>query len=114
MLYTIDAQGKKLGRVASEAAAVLMGKNVPSFKRNEARMVKVQVINVAQLLLSQKKMRFKEYVRYTGYPGGLKKESLEQLVKRRGYKEAVWRAVYGMLPSNKLKTTRMKNLVVKE
>ncbi len=113
-LYTIDAGGKKLGRVASEVSVLLMGKNKSSFKSYLPALVKVQVVNAAQLSLGIKKLRTKEYVRYTGYPGGLKKESLGALVKRKGYKEALKNAVYGMLPSNKLRSIRMKNLFIKD
>ncbi|MBI2108617.1 MAG: 50S ribosomal protein L13 [Parcubacteria group bacterium] len=114
VLYTVDAEGKKLGRVASEIATFLMGKNKATFKRNTPAAVKVEVVNAAKLFLDQKKLRTKEYVRYTGYPGGLKKESLGHLVKRRGYKEAIRNAVYGMLPSNKLRVIRMKNLSISD
>ena len=113
-LYTIDADGKKLGRVASEVSILLMGKNKPSFKSYLPAFVKVQIVNASRLIMEPKQLRTKQYVRYTGYPGGLKKESLGALVKRRGYTEAIKRAVYGMLPSNKLRNIRMKNLFIKD
>src|SRR3989338_5349437 len=107
-MHTIDAQGKKLGRIASEISAFLMGKRSVSFGRNKLPSTKVQVLNASQMSIGQEKSGTKEYTRYTGYPGGLKKESLGSLVKRRGYGEALRRAVYGMLPSNKLKNGMMK------
>ena len=111
-LYTIDAHEKKIGRVASHVSTLLMGKNKSSYTRNIPALVKVNVINAAQLSIDSEKLKSKEYIRYTGYPGGLRKESLGALVKRRGYKEALRRAVYGMLPSNKLRNIRMKNLFI--
>ncbi|MDP3726540.1 MAG: 50S ribosomal protein L13 [bacterium] len=113
-LYTIDAEGKKLGRLASEVSTLLLGKNKSSFKSYIPALIKVHIVNASWLFLEQKKLRTKEYVRYTGYPGGLKKESLGELVKRHGHKEAIKRAVYGMLPSNKLRSIRMKNLFIKD
>lgn len=112
--HTIDAQGKKLGRVASLVAALLMGKHTTSFRRNVLSSVKVEVIHASQMSLVQKKLRTKEYAWYTGYPGGLKKESLGSVVRRRGYSEALRRAVSGMLPKNKLKNGMMKNLFISE
>ena len=112
--HTVDAQGKKLGRIASEISALLMGKRETSFRRNKFPSIKVRVIHVSHLFIGSEKLRTKEYTRYTGYPGGLKKESLGSLVKRRGYSEALRRAVYGMLPSNKLRNGMMKNLFISD
>lgn len=114
MKHTIDAQGKRIGRVASEASAFLMGKKSPSFKRNAALPVIVEIKNASQLFIESRKLRAKEYTRYSGYPGGLKKEALGNLIKRRGIGEALRRAIYGMLPSNKLRKERMKHLVIVE
>jgi len=88
-----------------------MGKNKPSFERHIPASVKVQVTNASQLLLDSKKMRTKEYTRYTGYPSGLRKEPLGKLIEKKGHKEALRRAVYG-LPANKLRDKRMKNLFI--
>jgi len=113
-IHTIDAKGKKLGRFASEVSILLLGKNKPAFQKHIPAPVKIQVINAAQLSIDSKKLKEKKYVRYTGYPSGLKKEPLERLIKRRGYAEALRRAIYGMLPSNKLRAVRMKNLFITE
>lgn len=112
MEYVLDATGKKMGRVAAEAAHVLMGKNVPSFKKNVSAEVTVKVLNVDKLDISQRKAQSKVYTRYTGYPGGLRKETLSDVISKKGEKEALWRAVYGMLPGNKLRKPRMKNLII--
>lgn len=114
MKHTIDAQGKKIGRVASQAAAVLIGKNDPAFTRNNVLPTKVEVINVAKMDVSARKKQKDIYVTYTGFRGGLNKESLGHLIARNGMSDVMKRAIYGMLPSNKLRAIRMKNLSIKE
>jgi len=113
MEYTIDAKGKKLGRIATEAAVLLMGKNSPDFKRNEVANVKVSIENVSELDIDDKKMDNKEYKRYSGYPGGLKIRKMKEVIAKKGYAEIVEKAVYGMLPANKLRAKIMKNLIIK-
>lgn len=111
--YTIDAAGQKLGRVASEAAMILRGKNSPDFKPNAVSGNKVKITNAAKVDLAAVKME-KEYKRYTGYPGGLITETRAHLIDRKGYKEAFEKAVYGMLPANRLRKEFMKNLTIEE
>ena len=111
--YTIDAKGKRLGKVATEAATLLMGKNQPDFAKNIVADVKVTIENASQLDIPEKK-KTEGYQTYSGYPGGLKTETLEHLGERRGYAEVVRRTVNGMLPKNKLQSVLMKNLVVTE
>jgi len=110
--YTIDAQGKKLGRVASEAAACLLGKNSVSFAKNLVVSTHVKIINAALTDINAIKKQNDAYVTYTGHRGGLKSESLGALKNRRGMQEVYKRTVYGMLPNNKLRERRMKNLVI--
>ncbi len=110
--YTIDAKGKKLGRVASEAASVLLGKKSAHFVKHKIISPKVVISNASQLDISEKKALTKEYARYSGYPGGLTLEKLAHRATRRGYKIILEDAVYGMLPKNKLRKGRMKLLVV--
>lgn len=114
MEHTIDATEKKLGRVASEAAVLLMGKNVADFQKNEVANVKVNITNASKLDIDSKKLNSKEYKRYSGYPGGLKIRKMSHVVDNKGYKELVERAIYGMLPANKLRAKVMKNLVITE
>ncbi len=114
MKFTIDAAGKKLGRVASEAASILLGKKSPSFEKNKVAQVSVEIINASKADISEKKQDEKEYITYTGYRGGLKNETLGHLITRKGFKEAFTRAVYRMLPGNSLRSKRMKNLNVTE
>lgn len=114
MKYSIDAQGKKLGRVASEAASVLMGKNSPSFAKNKVAETKVEISNVKLADISAEKKIKDVYVTYTGSRGGLNSETLAALIARRGYSEVFRRAIYRMLPDNKLRDKRMLNLTIKE
>lgn len=114
MNYTIDAQGKKLGRVATETAMILMGKNKPSYKPNVAPDVKVVIENASKLAISEKKKDDTVYTRYSGYPGGLKVETLGAVVEKKSYGEVLKRAVYGMLPANKLRKIMLSNLTIKE
>lgn len=111
--YTIDASGKRLGKIATEAASYLIGKNSPEVARNIVTPVTVTIINASKMDLSDKKSK-EIYQSYSGYPGGRKTETMEHLGVRRGYGEAVKRTIKGMLPKNKLQTIMMKNLNVTE
>lgn len=113
MKYTIDAQGKKLGRIASEAASALLGKKSPAFQKNEVADIKVEILNADKTDMSALKKTRDTYVTYTGYRGGLNTETLGALIERRGMKEVYRRAVYSMLPNNKLRDIRIKNLIIK-
>jgi large subunit ribosomal protein L13 len=110
--YTIDAKGRKLGRVATEAARVLRGKDSVSFNPREARSIKVRIQNASKLSLEERKLRGKIYVSYTGYPGGLKKESLGSRIGKAGTTEPLREAIKGMLPATKLRSALMKNLII--
>lgn len=114
MKYTIDAQGKKIGRIASEAAAMLSGKNLTSFARNKASGATVEIINASRADITAKKKQNDIYVTYTGHRGGLNKATLGEVIEKAGMAEVFRRAVYGMLPSNKLRAERIKNLTIKE
>jgi len=111
-MITIDAQNKTLGRVASAAAKALLGKHAADFARNTTTKVQVKITNASKVHLSGNKNKQMQYVRYSGYPGGQKKETYDMLVARRGHKEAIRRAVLGMLPKNKLQTPRIKMLTI--
>ena len=112
--YTIDAKGKKLGRIASEAAKLLMGKNLVTFSRHKAPAVKVSIINAGKLSISEKKGIETKYPRFSGYQGGLKFETMDAWAKRRGIKEVVRHAVRGMIPNNKLRPEMLKRLHITE
>ncbi|KKT75054.1 MAG: 50S ribosomal protein L13 [Parcubacteria group bacterium GW2011_GWB1_44_7] len=111
---TIDATGRTLGRIASEAAYILMGKNEPDYQPNIAGKTIVTITNASKIKVTEKKLTQKMYERYSGYPGGLKFLSLKEVVARKGFSEALRLAVYGMLPANKLRPLRMKRLKISE
>lgn len=110
--FTIDAANMPIGRVASQAAKMLMGKTLPNYARNEIAQVKVHVVNAGKLKTTAKKLRQTKFTRYSGFPGGLRTESLAQRIDRAGHEEALRKAVYGMLPINKLRTKIMKNITI--
>jgi large subunit ribosomal protein L13 len=112
--YMIDANGKKLGRVASEAAGILLGKKTVALKPERVADVAVEIQNASKVDLGVKKLADKKYLRYSGFPGGLKEISLEQMVEKRGFGEVFRMAVKRMLPNNKLRVPRMKRLVIKD
>jgi large subunit ribosomal protein L13 len=112
--YTIDATGKRLGKVAVEAATLLQGKNRADFARHTVAPVHVTIENASKMDMTEKKSKGTIYQSYSGYPGGRRVETLEHLGGRLGYKEAVRRTVKGMLPKNKLQAVLMKQLTVTE
>ena len=110
----INAEGEKLGRIATKAAAFLMGKNDTSFAKNVAPDVEVKVVNASKMEISATKKGSKIYKHYTGYPGGLREEKMGKIIDKKGYQEIFKKAVYGMLPNNKLRPIRMKKLIIEE
>lgn len=111
--YDIDAKGKRLGKVATEAAAVLMGKNTPQFAKHIAQDMTVTIINASKLDINEKKST-EVYKSFSGWPGGQRLETLGHLGTRRGYSEVLRRSIAGMIPNNKLKKPRLKNLIISE
>jgi large subunit ribosomal protein L13 len=111
---TIDAAGKTLGRVASEAAKALMGKTSPSYVPHIQSGARVTIVNAAKLHSTERKRNKTIHSTYSGFPGGLKHESLSSLNARRGHGEALRRSIERMMPRNRLRTARMKNLTVTE
>jgi len=112
--HSIDATGKSLGRIASEAAKALMGKMHASYTPHVRSQVKVEISNASKIHMPEKKRLQKIYTRYTGYPGGLRKETLQALRARSGASAALRIAVKGMLPRNTMLVARLKNLLIKE
>ncbi len=108
----IDASGKTLGRVASAAAVALMGKDAATFERHMMTGGLVTIENAGKIKIDPRKLTTKLYEHYSGYPGGFREESLAQLLEKKGIEEALRRAVYGMLPGNKLRPRIMKNLSI--
>jgi large subunit ribosomal protein L13 len=110
----IDAANKKLGRLATEVARILIGKDDPDARPHIVQDVTVKVKNAAQMSISEKKKDEKEYFHYSGFHGGLKRANLAHIIDKKGYGEALKRAVYGMLPKNKLRDRRIKKLIIEE
>ena len=111
--HTIDATDRTLGRVASEAAHALLGKRSAMVAKHRAHPVTVTIENAAKLHLPLRRVAGKVYTHYTGYPGGLRKVGMAELVDKKGIEEVVRRTVDGMIPRNRLRAPRMKNLVIK-
>lgn len=111
MEYTIDAKNRILGRIASEVAILLRGKNSPDFQPNKVADVKVKILNIEKVKLSGNKLKDKTYKRYSGYPGGLKTIPFETEFKK--FPEKTFKKVVGgMLPKNRLRKEMLKNLYV--
>jgi len=112
---TLDAQKKKIGRVASEAAKILMGKNRPDYVRNAIpKNVEVHIVNTSKADVNLKKRDEKLHARYSGFPSGITIETVGHVIDTKGYKEVFRRAVHGMLPRNKLRAKMMKQLKISE
>lgn len=109
--HLVDAKDKILGRLATEVATLLMGKHKPEYVPYLDQGDFVVVTNAAQVKVSGKKSAQKKYVRHSGYPGGLKSETFEQLIKRQPTK-VIEHAIKGMLPKNKLGRQMVKKLKV--
>ncbi len=111
--HTIDATDRTLGRVASEAAHALLGKRSVHFVKNQALPVTVTILNASKLHITKKRQEGKVYTHYTGYPGGLRKVRMDMMIDKKGIEAVVKKTVDGMIPRNKLRAPRMKNLIVK-
>lgn len=109
--HTIDASGKILGRLATEVAKLLMGKNKPTYVPYLDVGDFVVVVNAAQVKVSGKKSANKKYTRHSGYPGGLKVETFDQMIQRRP-EYVIEHAVWGMLPKSKLGRQMIRKLTV--
>ncbi|MGC7846823.1 50S ribosomal protein L13 [Desulforudis sp. 1088] len=109
--YVIDAEGKHLGRLAAEAAAILRGKHKPIFTPHVDTGDHVIVINADKVVLTGDKPDKKIYYRHSGYPGGLKSMTYRTFLARKP-EEAVRKAIVGMLPRNKLGAQMAKKLKV--
>jgi len=107
--YTIDASGKVLGRLAAEIAVLLRGKNKPDFSPHIDAGDTVVVINTSKIKITGKKAEQKKYYRHSGYVGGIKEISYKEFFKKNP-NQVLKRAVYGMLPKNKLRAKMIKRL----
>ena len=109
--HVIDATDKVLGKLATEVAALLMGKHKPMFCRHLDTGDFVVVINAEKVHVSGNKAKQKTYYRHSNYPGGFKSVTLEELQKSKP-ERVIEYAVKGMLPSNRLGNSMIKKLKV--
>ena len=109
--HLVDASGLPVGRLASEIAQILRGKHKPKFAPHLDVGDYVIVINASKIQATSKKPEQKMYYDHSGYPGGLREESFNSLKKRKPEK-IIERAVWGMLPKNRLGRSILKKLYV--
>jgi len=109
---TIDAENKILGRLATEVAIILRGKDRPDFRPNKVFEKKVIILNAQKIKVTGDKMTKKLYYRHSGYLGHLKTFTLGE-VFRQDPRKVIRQAVWGMLPKNKLRKIWMRNLEIK-
>lgn len=109
--YVVDADGKNLGRLASRVASVLRGKNKPVYTPHVDCGDYVIVINAEKVAVTGKKRQEKIYKHHTGYPGGLRERTFEQ-VQAKDPTEIIRHAVKGMLPNGRLGRKMYKKLKV--
>ena len=109
----IDAENEVLGRLASQTAKIIRGKNKPDFTPHVDCGDNVIIINAEKIKLTGTKMDDKVYTRHTGYPGGQRFATPKELLAKKP-EAIIEMAVRGMLPKNKLQTPMMKNLNVTE
>jgi len=107
--HTIDATNKILGRLAVEVANLLRGKNKPNFVPYLVQGDDVVVVNTDKIKVTGRKMKQKIYYQHSGYPGGIKETKLEEAMKKDS-RQVIRKAVYGMLPKNKLRDKVIKKL----
>jgi len=109
--YVVDASGKTLGRLATQIAKIIRGKNKPIYTPHLDTGDYVIVVNAEKVALTGKKWDKKEYRWYTGYPGGLKRLTYRQLLARHP-ERIIEHAVRGMLPKNRLGRKLARHLFV--
>ncbi len=109
--YVVDAKGQTLGRLASEVAKVLTGKNKPIYTPNVDTGDHVIIINAKDVVLTGRKLEQKYYRTYSGYIGGLKETKYKHMMETKP-ELVVMHAVKGMLPKNKLGSAQLKRVRV--
>jgi large subunit ribosomal protein L13 len=112
--HIIDATDRTLGRVCSEAAHALLGKRSVHFVKHQALPVTVTVKNAGKMHLPSRRTEGKIYTWYTGHPDGQYEMSMKEMIAKKGIAHVVKKTVDGMIPRNKLRPLRMKNLIVTE
>jgi large subunit ribosomal protein L13 len=109
--YVVDAEGQTLGRLATEIARILRGKNKPQYTPHVDTGDFVVVVNAEKVVVTGRKAEQKVYRRHSGYPGGLKTTTYEQMLERRPT-EILRRAVKGMMPKTRLARQQLRKLKI--
>ena len=109
--YVVDAEGKHLGRLATEIVRVLRGKNKPQYTPHVDVGDFVVVVNADRVAVTGRKAQQRVYRRHSGYPGGMKETSYEQMLARKPT-EVLRKAVYGMMPKTRLARKQFKKLKI--
>lgn len=109
--YVVDAEGETLGRLATELAVLLRGKHKPQYTPHIDTGDFVVVVNADKVVVTGRKAEKKVYHRHTGYPGGLRTTSYETMMRRKPA-ELLRKAVFGMMPKNRLARQQVKKLKV--
>jgi large subunit ribosomal protein L13 len=109
--YVVDAEGKHLGRLATEIIRVLRGKNKPQYTPHVDVGDFVVVVNADRVAVTGRKAEQRVYRRHSGYPGGMKETSYEQMLGRKPT-EVLRKAVYGMMPKTRLARKQFKKLKI--
>ena len=107
----IDAKNQVLGRISSEAALWLMGKGSSTFERHKKYKKEVEIINAGKVKITGAKLAQKSYKRYSGYHSGLHKTSMQKVFSKNPA-DIIKKAIWGMLPKNKLRKVIIKNLKI--
>ncbi len=111
-LHKMDAQDQAVGRLATQIAIILRGKNKPEFQAHLDLGDIVEVYNITKLKFTGNKFKQKEYYHYSGYQGGLKTKKLSEIFEKNPG-EILKRAVREMLPDVKFRTNMLKRLIIK-
>jgi len=111
-IHKIDAEEKSVGRIATEIATLLRGKNKPEFEPHLDCGDIVEVVNADKLSFTGKKLDQKKYFSYSGYPGGLKEKKMSDLNKANPA-DIIKRAVREMLPPVKFRKDMLKRLIIR-
>lgn len=109
--YVVDATGKTLGRLATQVATVLRGKNKPTYTPHVDCGDYVIVVNADKVVLTGNKLEDKKYYNHSGYPGGLRERTAKEMIEKYP-EEMVERAIKGMLPHGRLGRAMGKKLFV--
>lgn len=109
--FVVDATDQTLGRIATQVARVLSGKNKPTYTAHLDTGDHVIILNASKVSVSRDKITSKTYARHSGFPGGFKEETLGHLLDRRP-EEVIRRAIKGMMPHNRLGAQQLRKLKI--